>query len=113
MHGNLVYVLNAGDAWLRAGLLAWPATTSGAIWGSNRTLGLGNTNPPDYLHSPGQVGFSPHGRTLIVTTKATTSAIDVFRVHDSGRLSKTAVSTTSATPVPFAFIFDPGSAGGH
>ena len=49
----------------------------------NRSLGLGNTNPPDYLHWPGQVGFSPDGRKLIVTTKATTSAIDIFSVGHS------------------------------
>jgi 6-phosphogluconolactonase (cycloisomerase 2 family) len=106
VHRDLVYVLNAGldgsvqGFWLGRDHL-WP------IWGSNRTLGLGNTNPPDYLHSPGQVGFTPDGHKLIVTTKASTSAIDVFRVRDSGRLSNTAVSTTSQTPVPFAFVFDP------
>jgi len=106
VYRNLVYVLNAGldgsvqGYWLGHDHL-WK------IWGSNRALSLGNTNPPDYLHSPGQVGFSPDGRKLIVTTKASTSSLDVFWVHDSGRLSKTAVSTTSKTPVPFAFVFDP------
>ena len=106
VHRDLVYVLNAGldgsvqGYWLGRDRL-WP------IRGSNRTLGLGNTNPPDYLHSPGQVGFTPDGHKLIVTTKASTSAIDIFWVRDSGRLSSTAVSTTSQTPVPFAFVFDP------
>ena len=106
VHGNLVYVLNAGldgsvqGYWLGRDHL-W------TIWGSNRTLSLGNTNPPDYLHSPGQVGFSPDGRKLIVTTKASTSSIVVFSVGHRGVLSKSAVSTTSATPVPFAFVFDP------
>ena len=82
VHGNLVYVLNAGldgsvqGYWLGRDHL-W------TIWGSNRTLSLGNTNPPDYLHSPGQVGFAPDGRKLVVTTKASTSAIDVFWVHHS------------------------------
>ncbi len=106
VYRHLVYVLNAGlDGSVQGYRLGrdhlWP------IRGSKRSLSLGNTNPPDYLHSPGQVGFSPDGRKLIVTTKASTSSIDVFWVHDSGRLSKTAVSTVSKTPVPFAFVFDP------
>ena len=106
VHRHLVYVLNAGldgavqGYWLSGDHL-WP------IWGSSRMLGLGNTNPPDYLHSPGQVGFTPDGRQLIVTTKASTSALDIFWVRHSGRLSKTPVSNPSANPVPFAFVFDP------
>ena len=106
VHRDLVYVLNAGlegavqGYWLGHDHL-WP------IRGSIRTLSLGNTNPPNYLHSPGQVGFTPDGHKLIVTTKASTGAIDVFRIRHSGRLSKMAVSTTSQTPVPFAFVFDP------
>jgi 6-phosphogluconolactonase (cycloisomerase 2 family) len=74
---------------------------------SHRSLGLGNTNPPDFLHSPGQIGFSPDGRRLIVTTKASTSAIDVFWVGARGVLGKTAVANNSTSPVPFAFTFDP------
>jgi len=106
VHRHLVYVLNAGlDGSVQGFWLSHDHL--GTIGGSNRTLGLGNTNPPDYLHSPGQAGFTPDGRKLIVTTKASTSSIDVFWVHRSGRLSETAVSTTSQTPVPFAFVFDP------
>ena len=106
VHGDWVYVLNAGGQgsvqgyWL-AGDHLWRMRFS------HRSLGLGNTNPPDYLHSPGQVGFSPDGRRLIVTTKASTSAIDVFWVGHSGVLSGKAVSNTSTSPVPFAFTFDP------
>jgi hypothetical protein len=106
VYGDLVYVLNSGGVgavqgyWLGGDHLS-------KIWGSNRSLGLSNTNPPNFLTSPGQVGFSPNGRQLIVTTKASTSAIDIFWVHGSGRLSNMAVSNTSTTPVPFAFVFDP------
>ena len=59
VHGDLVYVLNAGVAparvqgyWL-VGDHLWP------IPGSNRSLGLANTTPPYFLASPGQVGFYP------------------------------------------------------
>jgi 6-phosphogluconolactonase (cycloisomerase 2 family) len=105
-HGNLVYVLNAGGAgdvagfWLRHGRLH-------ELGGSSRTLGLGNTTPPNFLASPGQVGFSPDGTQLIVTTKASTSSIDVFSVGRHGRLAATPTSNASATPVPFAFAWGP------
>jgi 6-phosphogluconolactonase (cycloisomerase 2 family) len=76
--------------------------------GSARSLGLGNTNPPGFLTSPGQVGFTPDGEQLLVTTKASTSAIDVFQVQEDGLLSPTFVANPSATPVPFAFTFARG-----
>jgi 6-phosphogluconolactonase (cycloisomerase 2 family) len=104
--GRLVYVLNAGGTgivqgyWIRGHHLR-------PIPGSARTLGLANTNPPNFLTSPGQVGFSPNGRQLLVTTKASGSNIDVFRVRRNGTLSATPVVNASATPVPFAFTFTP------
>lgn len=103
---NLVYVLNAGGEGSVAGFTLGHGRLH-ALAGSSRTLNLGNTNPPNYLASPGQVGFSPNGRQLIVTTKASTSSIDVFRVGPHGRLSATPTSNTSATPVPFAFVWGP------
>jgi 6-phosphogluconolactonase (cycloisomerase 2 family) len=74
--------------------------------GSARSLGLANSSPPNFLTSPGQVGFTPDGRKLIVTTKASRSTIDVYQVGKDGRLSDHAVLNPSATPVPFAFTFD-------
>jgi 6-phosphogluconolactonase (cycloisomerase 2 family) len=59
------------------------------------------------LNTPGQVGFTPDGDHLIVTTKANGSHIDVFNVRNDGRLSDTPVANPSATPVPFGFTFDP------
>ena len=43
-----------------------------------------------------------------MTTKASTSSIDVFRVGPDGRLSAAPVANPSATPVPFAFTFAGG-----
>lgn len=106
VHGRLVYVLNSGGQgtvqgfWIRGHHLQ-------PIAGSARSLGLANTNPPNFLTSPGQVGFSPSGRKLLVTTKASGSMIDVFRVHRDGMLSAAPVANPSATPVPFAFTFTP------
>jgi 6-phosphogluconolactonase (cycloisomerase 2 family) len=104
--GRLVYVLNAGGPgmvqgfWIRGHHLR-------PISGSARSLGLANGNPPNFLTSPGQVGFTPNGRKLIVTTKASGSHIDVFRVRQDGTLSSAPVVNNSATPVPFAFTFTP------
>ncbi len=106
VRGHLVYALNAGGAgsvqgyWLFGNRL-WP------IADSNRSLGLANTNPPNFLTSPGMVGFTPDGSRLVVTTKASGSMIDVFDVGPGGMLSSAPVMNPSATPVPFAFAFGP------
>ena len=106
VHDDLVYVLNAGGAGIVQGFEIRGDRLQ-RLGGSARSLGLANTDPPNFLTSPGQVGFTPDGKKLIVTTKASGSTIDVFDVRRDGRLSETAVENPSATPVPFAFTFDP------
>jgi 6-phosphogluconolactonase (cycloisomerase 2 family) len=106
VHGRLVYVLNSGGAGTVQGFrIAGDKLVP--IPHSARDLGLANTNPPNFLTAPGQVGFTPDGGQLIVTTKASGSAIDVFAVGADGRLSNAPVVNPSATPVPFAFTFTP------
>jgi 6-phosphogluconolactonase (cycloisomerase 2 family) len=102
---DLVYVLNAGGLGILQGFEIDDGELE-LLSGSARSLGLANADPPDFLTSPGQVGFTPDGRKLIVTTKASRSTIDVYDVRRDGRLSETAVVNPSATPVPFAFTFD-------
>jgi 6-phosphogluconolactonase (cycloisomerase 2 family) len=106
VHGRLVYVLNAGGSGIVQGFRIRGHHLR-PIAGSARSLGLANGNPPNFLSSPGQVGFSPNGRKLLVTTKTSGSNIDVFRVRRDGTLSATPVVNPSATPVPFAFTFTP------
>src|SRR5215203_6877166 len=106
VHDDLVYVLNAGGIGIVQGFEI-RGDRIRALDGSARSLGLANTDPPNFLTSPGQVGFTPDGSKLIVTTKASKSTIEVFDVRRDGRLSSTSVSNPSATPVPFAFTFDP------
>lgn len=106
VHGRLVYVLNSGGPGIVKGFRIADSRLV-PIPGSERSLGLANGNPPFFLTSPGQVGFTPDGRQLIVTTKASDSTIDVFAVESNGRLSATPVRNPSATPVPFAFTFTP------
>ena len=106
IHDRLVYVLNSGGAGIVQGFRI-DGHHLRPIPGSARSLGLANSDPPFFLTSPGQVGFTPDGRQLIVTTKASGSTIDVFQVGRDGRLSDAPVVNASATPVPFAFTFDP------
>ena len=104
--GDLVYVLNAGGSGVVRGYRL-DGQGLRPIPHSARSLGLANGNPPNFLTSPGQIGFTPDGSKLIVTTKASGSAIDVFGVGADGTLSASPVVSPSATPVPFAFTFDP------
>jgi hypothetical protein len=109
VHGNLVYVLNAGASGSVQGFFflgGWLLP----LWGSNRSLGLSNGNPPYFLDAPGQVGFSPDGRQLIVTTKNSGNDIDVYSVGWLGYLSAEPAVNPAPAPVPFAFTFD---ANGH
>ena len=107
VHDGLVYVLNAGGTGIVSGF-SLRGSYLVPIAGSARSLGLANGNPPNFLTAPGQVGFTPDGSQLLVTTKASTSSIDVFAVGPDGRLSATPVVNPSATPVPFAFTFGSG-----
>lgn len=105
-HDSLVYVLDAGNAGAVRGFSESHRSLT-PIGGSGRGLGLNPTLTPQYLNTPGQVGFSPNGAQLIVTTKDNGSDIDVFSVRHSGRLSAEPVVNASAEPVPFGFVFDP------
>ncbi len=104
-HGQLVAVLNAGGA----GSISEYLQADGrlvALPGASRSLGLSNANPPDFVHGPGEIGYTPDGRHLIVTTKSSTNAYDVFSVSPSGALGAAPVATPSDNAVPFAFTFD-------
>jgi 6-phosphogluconolactonase len=98
VHGKFVYVLNAGNA-------TTPANIHGfiALWGrlvplpgSTRSL---STAAPD----PAQVEFSPNGRHLVVTEKATNLIVtyNVRRGYASGPNAQ-----PSAGQTPFGFGFD-------
>jgi 6-phosphogluconolactonase (cycloisomerase 2 family) len=103
---NLAFVLDAG----LAGYVQGYRIAGGKlhpIAGSQRSLGLANSNPPAFLKSPAQVGFTPDGRDLVITLKTSNGgSVDVFGVSDDGQLSS-APTATSLGGVPFAFVFDP------
>jgi len=103
VRGDVLYVLNAGGA---GSIQGFHAHSLAPIPGSNQSLGLTPDVAPLFLHTPGQIGFTPDGRHLVVTTKANGSAIDVFNVTPSGSVTGAPVVHPSATPVPFGFTFD-------
>lgn len=104
VHGNLAYVLNAGGEGSIAGFTIRHGSLT-PIPDSVRSLGLGGTNPPVFIDSPAQIGFSADGRTLIVTTKSHNELL-TFRLDRHGRPSATPTSTASAGAVPFSFVVD-------
>jgi 6-phosphogluconolactonase (cycloisomerase 2 family) len=106
VHGDHAYVLNA----LGGGTLSGYRISGGgwvsSLPGSSRSLGLGTTSATAFTGTPGQVTFSPDGKSLFVTTKGATNAVDVFAVHWDGTLSSAPTVNTLAGDVPFAVAFD-------
>ncbi len=106
VHGNLVSVLNARNG----GSVQEYYAFFGHLFpvpGSNRALGLTiPTDTTEFTHTPGQLAYSPDGSKLIVTTKASSNAIDVFNVGFFGNLSPSPVVNSVPGTVPFAITFD-------
>jgi 6-phosphogluconolactonase (cycloisomerase 2 family) len=106
VHGNLVYVLNAGGAGSVSGFWIFGRFVV-PIPGSTRSLGLDNANPPNFHTGPGQVIFSPNGSELLVSTKESTNSIDVFQVGPLGYLSTAPTVNPDDSSGPFAFAMTP------
>jgi 6-phosphogluconolactonase (cycloisomerase 2 family) len=108
VHGEHAYVLNA----LGGGSLYGYRIAGGylaPIPGSHRALNLGTTATSQFTATPGQVAFTPDGSQLLVTTKASTNAVDAFSVRAGGRLSASPTINSLPGAVPFAVAF--GQAG--
>jgi 6-phosphogluconolactonase (cycloisomerase 2 family) len=104
-HGASVVVLNGGGAANVSGFRIKDGRLH-PVPDDTRSLGLTESDPPAFLQSPAEVGFTPSGRQLIVTGK-TNNFVDVFSVGPAGRLSASPTRTDDAS-VPFAFAFSPG-----
>ena len=104
IHDNLLYVLNAGGDGNITGFRIKNNGRLQPINNSTRSLNAGGTNPPFFLESPAQVGFSPDGKFLAVTIKGS-NRILVYRVRPNGRLSDQPVTTISNGNTPFGFTF--------
>jgi len=96
VHDNVVYVLNAGGDGNISGFTVGNGGALTPIAGSTRSLSGSAVGPA-------QVAFSPNGRWLVVTEKAT-NRLDVYAVGSDGSASA-ANTTASAGGTPFGFAF--------
>ncbi len=107
VHGDLVYVLNATGGGSIAGFRLEDGALS-PIPGSTRQLALNTAaSPTQFVDTPGDIAFTPDGRDLVVTTKASGSAIDVFPVNWQGLPADQPVVNSEPGTVPFALAFQP------
>jgi 6-phosphogluconolactonase (cycloisomerase 2 family) len=98
VHGNLVYVLNAGGVPDVAGFTINPRTNElEALSGSERSLAGGTSA------SPADVSFSSNGDVLMVTEKGT-QTIDTYVVGENGYLAEPTANPSSGD-TPFGFQF--------
>lgn len=96
IHGRTLYVLNAGGDGTVAGFRVRNSGTLTPI--PHAVLPLGST-----ASGPAQIAFSPDGRQLVVTEKAT-NTLAVYRVDEHGRAWGPRVNASSGqTPFGFAF----------
>ena len=106
VRGDLAYVLDGGFTGYVEGYRI-QAGKLHPITGSLRSLGLGNGNPPAFLQSPAQVGFTPDGSKLVITMKGNGGgSVYVYGVSADGRLSASP-AITAVGGNAFAFVFDP------
>lgn len=102
--GGRVFVLNArGGGSVQGYRIAAGRLVRIAAW--HRGLGLDPTQTPEFTSTPGQIGFTPDGSQLVVTTKNGGNSVLVYRVRP-GRLRQP-VATSLPGTVPFGFAFDP------
>ncbi len=96
VHGNVLYVLNAGGSGNISGFTVGPTGDLTPIMGSTQSLSGTNVGPA-------QVAFSPDGRQLVVTEK-NTSLLDVYAVNAGGAAGgRVTVASAGGTPFGFAF----------
>jgi 6-phosphogluconolactonase (cycloisomerase 2 family) len=104
VHRNHVFVLNAlGGASVSGFIQAGGRLIPVPSW--QRDLGLGTTSSTVFTGTPGQIGFTPDGSHLVVTTKGAANTVDVFQAGPSGLSAQPAV-TSLPGQVPFGFTFD-------
>ena len=96
VHGNVLYVLNAGGSGNISGFTVGTSGDLTPIAGATLPLSGSTVGPAD-------VQFSPDGRHLVVTEK-NTNLLDVYAVDASG-VASGPTTTASAGGTPFGFAF--------
>lgn len=105
VHGNWVYVLNAGDSGNITGFYLHRNGKLSPIPYSTQHLSNGGVGDAP---GPAQVSFRPDGRQLVVTEKATNQIL-TYNVRRSGQATAPVV-TASEGATPFGFDFTPDGA---
>jgi len=109
--GHRLFVLNARNGGSISGYrLVGHRLVPVSAW--HRELHLATTSPAnstEFVNTPAQIGFTPDGARLVVTTKNGGSSVETFRLSDAGPARRPTVSSLPGT-IPFAFRFD---AAGH
>jgi 6-phosphogluconolactonase (cycloisomerase 2 family) len=103
-HGRQVFVLDAWGGGSVAGFLQLGGHLI-PVPGWTRDLGLGTSSSTVFTGTPGQVGFTPSGSQLLVTTKNATNSVDVFADSPLGPSAQPAITSLPGT-IPFGFTFD-------
>ena len=98
--GDVVYAVNAGDATHPANISGFHVEEAGLIPIDGSTQALSAASP-----GPAQISFTPDGKLLVVTEKAT-NKIDTFVV--TGGVAGAAHVHTSSGTTPFGFAFGAG-----
>ena len=106
VHDGVVYVLNALAGGSIQGYVVVHGDRLAPIPSWHRALGLNPTATPQFVNTPGQVGFTSGGTQLVVTTKANGNDIDVFNLAWSGAPSAAPVVNAEPGAVPFSFVPD-------
>lgn len=98
VHGDLVYVVNAGGT---ANITGFLLTSFGKL----QRIDHGSRALPSGANAgPGQISFTPDGQSVLVTEK-TSGQIDIFRLDTEGGIqSVTTQPSNGATPFGFDFI---------
>ena len=100
--GNIVYVVNAGNATTAGNIAGFRVSPSGMlhpIAGSIRSLSSNSSV------GPAEISFNPSGTVLAVTEK-NTNYIDTYVVNSFGVAGPAKITTSDGTE-PFGFAFDP------
>ncbi len=101
---DVVYVLNARSGGSIQGFrLVDGRLVARAGWHAELALPAGD---PEFTHTPGQVTITPDGGHVVVTTKASTSSVLVWRLGQRGALVGEPTVTALPGTVPFAAAYD-------
>jgi len=104
VRGSQVYVLNAQGGGAVAGFVQAGGYLI-PVPSRDRDLGLGTTAATVFTGTPGQIGFTPDGAHLVITTKGAANTVEVFQAGPFGLSAQPAITSLPGA-VPFGFTFD-------